>query len=221
MIYITGDLHGDLERFRAKPLSKLKKNDTLLVCGDFGFVWNHSSEEEKILRWLGKRRYSILFVEGTHDNLNLLEGYPVEEWNGGLVRRISGNVMQAVRGSVYQIESRRIFAMGGGESPDLDTRVEGESWWPQEMPTQQEFEQARANLTQCDWQVDCIISHDCSGRIRSFIDMDDTHVTPLNAFFDELEQNCRFQNWYFGCYHLDKKIPPRHHAFFRDVVALE
>lgn len=37
MIYLTGDLHGDLERFKSKEMKKLKKGDTLIVCGDFGF----------------------------------------------------------------------------------------------------------------------------------------------------------------------------------------
>ena len=36
MIYVTGDLHGDLNRFKEKPMKQLKPGDTLLVCGDFG-----------------------------------------------------------------------------------------------------------------------------------------------------------------------------------------
>ena len=39
MIYITGDIHGDFSRFKSPLLRKLKKNDALIVCGDFGFIW--------------------------------------------------------------------------------------------------------------------------------------------------------------------------------------
>jgi len=221
MIYVTGDLHGDLERFKTKPLKHLKKNDTLIVCGDFGFVWNGSREEEKILRWLGKRRYHILFVEGTHDNLSLLENYPAETWMGGQVRRISGNLMQMVRGSLFHIESSDIFVMGGGESADIDTRVLGETWWSQEMPTQEEFAAARQRLEENGNVVDYVITHECSTRIRSFLDMDEMRVNPLNAFLEEVEQKVRFKGWFFGSYHLDKRIPPKHHALFREVVALK
>ena len=83
MIYLTGDLHGDFERFRSKEMKKLKKGDTLIVCGDFGFVWDGSKKEQSILKKLGKSKYQILFIEGTHDNLDLLSQYPQEEWNGG------------------------------------------------------------------------------------------------------------------------------------------
>ena len=74
MIYVTGDVHADLGRFKGKAAKKLKKGDTLIVCGDFGFVWDGSKKEQRVLKWLGRRRYSVLFVEGTHDNLDLLAG---------------------------------------------------------------------------------------------------------------------------------------------------
>ena len=44
MIYFTGDLHGDYDRFKSKELKKLKKGDTLIVCGDFGFLWDGSKK---------------------------------------------------------------------------------------------------------------------------------------------------------------------------------
>lgn len=50
MIYFTGDLHGDYDRFKSKELKKLKKGDTLIVCGDFGFLWDGSKKEQSILK---------------------------------------------------------------------------------------------------------------------------------------------------------------------------
>ena len=97
MIYVTGDVHADLGRFKGRAAKKLKKGDTLIVCGDFGFVWDGSKKEQRVLKWLGKRRYSVLFVEGTHDNLDLLAGYPVVDFCGGKARQISGKCHQLLR----------------------------------------------------------------------------------------------------------------------------
>ena len=36
MIYVTGDTHGQIDRFKEKPVAGLKKGDTLIVLGDFG-----------------------------------------------------------------------------------------------------------------------------------------------------------------------------------------
>ena len=39
--YLTGDLHGEGRRL-ANLIDKLDENDTLIVLGDFGFIWDNS-----------------------------------------------------------------------------------------------------------------------------------------------------------------------------------
>ena len=55
MVYLTGDTHGDLDRFRHGRLRWLGKRDIVVVLGDFGFVWDGSAKEQKKLDWLRKR----------------------------------------------------------------------------------------------------------------------------------------------------------------------
>ena len=70
MIYITGDTHGDISCFKNPKLNKLGEKDILIVCGDFGFIWNpHDKNEKKNLEFLKKRKYTICFVDGAHENL--------------------------------------------------------------------------------------------------------------------------------------------------------
>ena len=64
MVYLTGDTHGDLDRFRHGRLRWLGKRDIVVVLGDFGFVWDGSTEEQKKLDWLRKRPYTLLELEG-------------------------------------------------------------------------------------------------------------------------------------------------------------
>ena len=52
MVYITGDIHGDLSFFKNPKLKKLNDDDFLIVCGDFGFLWNNSEEEKKAIEKL-------------------------------------------------------------------------------------------------------------------------------------------------------------------------
>ena len=63
MVYVTGDIHGELRRFDTSAIRRLRKGDTLIICGDFGFIWNGGAEEEKILRKLGNKKYNIAFVK--------------------------------------------------------------------------------------------------------------------------------------------------------------
>ena len=77
MLYVTGDTHGDYERFTSSALKKLKKGDTLFICGDFGFIWDGSKNEEKLLKKIGKLKYNVCFIDGTHENFELLRSYEV------------------------------------------------------------------------------------------------------------------------------------------------
>lgn len=124
MIYVTGDMHGVAARFDDPRLRQLKADDTLIVCGDFGFLWNGSKEEMKALKKLSRKKYTICFVDGTHENFDMLSKLKVMQWKGGKVRKIAHNIIHLMRGQVYSIDGQKVFTMGGGESPDIEVRFE-------------------------------------------------------------------------------------------------
>ena len=55
-------------------------------------LWEGGEEEEKAPEKIGGEKYTIAFVDGTHENFDLLEQYPVQEWNGGTVHKLNENV---------------------------------------------------------------------------------------------------------------------------------
>lgn len=216
MIYITGDMHGDRSRFKAAEKAGIRKGDTLLVCGDFGFVWDGSREEERALRWIGSRRYNVLFVDGAHENHLLLQKYPREEAFGGRVRRISGRLCELERGGVYEIDGKKLFAFGGGDSLERYSRQEEDACL---MPSREELDEARKNLEAAGNAVDLIVTHDAPAKIRQFIQIDSLdELTNLQTFLEEVSRTVRFDQWYFGKYHQNKVIPPHYQMLFTGVV---
>ena len=116
-------MHGAVSRFEEKQFAKLRSGDILIICGDFGFIWNGDGQEEKILQFMGRQKYKILFVDGCHENFDKLYSYPEDQWCGGRIHRINDNVFHLCRGQVFDIEGQTIFTMGGGFSPDADIRT--------------------------------------------------------------------------------------------------
>ena len=145
MVYLTGDTHGELDRFKHGKLRWLGKRDVVLVLGDFGFVWDGSKAEQKKLDWLRKRPYTLLFLDGSHENYDLLAQYPTVELFGGKVQALGGNVYHVCRGSVLELEGKKYLCFGGAESPDKEDREAGVNWWPQEMPSDEEYAACEAN----------------------------------------------------------------------------
>lgn len=161
-IYVTGDTHGadkfgfhsvdgfvnrlNMESFPEQKF--MTKEDYVIICGDFGGVWNYAGEtpkEKHDLDWLDSRNFTTLFVPGNHENYDrltgledkdvinawmyagmsdndkkkILNGYPQKAWNGGMVREIRPSVLMLERGYVFNIDGCKCFAFGGARSHDI------------------------------------------------------------------------------------------------------
>ena len=157
-IYITGDIHGYPKRLSNKSLKlfrlEISERDKVIICGDFGLPWCNDKEDEYWLNWLEEKNFEILFVDGNHENFDLLYQFPVVERYGGKVHKVRKNIFHLMRGEVYEIEGKTFFAFGGASSVDKHLRVESISWWEQENFSLYEFDNAVNNLKKVDFKVD-------------------------------------------------------------------
>ena len=224
MIYVTGDMHGDESRLYDKEWRKLRASDTLIVCGDFGFLWDNSAREQSTLKYLGSRKFNICFLDGTHENFDLLQKCRLTVWKGGKVHRISGNLYHLMRGEIYTIEGVKIFAFGGGESLDKDFRLEQNRWWKNELPTPTEMAIGAANLDEQDGEIDYIFTHEPPSLVKSAMLLrtgDTDHVNKLNGYLEEIGKFCSYKQWYFGSLHEDRRITPKHTCVFNKVIPID
>ena len=129
MIYITGDTHSDFSKFTEEnfPIqSEMTKDNYVIICGDFGGVWTfeeESSREKEALDWLNNKNFTTLFVDGNHENYTRLYNYPIEEWKGGKVHKIRDSVLHLMRGEIFDIDNKKIFAFGGARSHDIQDGI--------------------------------------------------------------------------------------------------
>ena len=222
MIYFTGDIHGDAERLSKNALSMMAPGDTLIICGDFGFLWGNTKQELKALKAFSKRNYNICFVDGTHENFDILNSYPVVTWNGGQTHRISDNIYHLMRGQLFTIEGKTIFAMGGGEDPELELDEIEDVSQHREIPTSQELMAGIAAMESCQYQVNYIVTHEPPAKTRDFLLLSSNkslRVTSLGAYFDALTQQAHYGKWFFGSMHIDRFISDNQIALFRNIVA--
>ena len=221
MIYITGDIHGDITRFKEKNLRHLKRKDTLIILGDFGFLWNNSKEEQKLLKWLTKRKYQLLFLDGCHENFDLLQQFPIQAYCGGQARHIGGNVYQLIRGNVFEIEDKKLLCVGGGESHDKEDRDEGINWWRAELPSPQELQQCDQQLQNMKNTVDYVLTHDAPSQILEFTGWKQQDINAFQLWLNRLSQELSYKKWFFGRYHKDRQLTGKITAVFCDVHTLE
>lgn len=229
MIYVTGDIHGSIEvgsRFNSRNFPQgrsLTKQDYVLIVGDFGLLWADDAEDKFWLKWLANKPWTTLFIDGNHENFNLLEAYPVSEWNGGKVHLINSSIIHLMRGQVFEIEGKKFFTFGGAASHDKEFRKIDISWWEREMPSDEEYLKGIKNLEKNHWAVDYVFSHICSEdalcwlitRYNLLVEIDDMH-----KYFLKIKSKLLYSKWFFGHFHYDVELPDNERLVYKDVVRI-
>lgn len=151
----------------------------------------------------------------------MLEEYPIEDWNGGKVQKITDNIIHLCRGNVFELDGKKIFAFGGAESHDKEFRKLGRTMWIEELPTEEEIEYGRQTLEAHNWKVDVIVTHTLPQSIQ-------THLyghcaygkNRLTLFFDELNKRLDYKMWFSGHYHRSVQYLDKHYLIYNNIVKL-
>ena len=228
MIFITGDTHGevDIRKFNSRKFSEqrnLTKSDFIIITGDFGLLWDGSNEYNYWLKWLSEKNFTTLFIDGNHENFEMLNSYPVITWNGGKAHQITDSVIHLMRGQIFLIDGYKFFTFGGAKSSDKEFRKEGVSWWKEEMPNQEEYAEGFRNLEVNKWKVDFIVTHTCPVKIQKvLLEKSDKNLetTELNQYLSEIDSKTNYKHWYFGHNHLDEDLTDKHTILYNKIIRI-
>ena len=244
MIYLTGDTHAEFHRFSRKSFSA-GAEDYVIICGDFGGVWDSSAEQKYWLDWLNEKPWTTLFLDGNHENYDLLAAYPTDRWHGGRVQFIRPKVIHLMRGQVFVIDGLRFFVMGGAASHDVADgilepddpelarklrtlnrsgalyRINHISWWKEELPSEQELAEGLENLEKLGNRVDVILSHCAPSFVQEMIGGALYRKDGLTDYLDRVRERCAFRRWFFGHYHANMEIDRHFVMLYRSIVPLD
>ena len=232
-LYITGDCHANFSKFGMKNLpdqKNLTRDDYIIVCGDFG-IWHDCKEERYNLDWLAEKPFTLLFVDGNHENFDRLKNeFPVVDFHGGKAHIIRDNIYHLMRGYVFDLCGEKFFAFGGASSHDIQDgilyledyedskalvkdynrrteqahmlRINKISWWKDELPTKCEMQRGRDNLKKVGYKVDYVISHCLPQIMVTLLYGGSSDSDTLTKYFEQLIQNgLQFKRWFAGHYH--------------------
>lgn len=250
VIYVTGDCHQNFERFNNSIFpeqNEMSKDDYVIILGDFGGVWNRdneNNEETMLMDWLDCKSYTTLFIDGNHENFDRLNAYPVEEWHGGKVHMIRPSVIHLMRGQIFDIDGASFFAFGGASSHDVDGgilepddpdfkkkrkelnkgilpyRINHISWWKEELPSQEELEEGRRNLSEHGNSVDFILTHCCSSSTQALLGRGLYKTDIETKYLEEIKQTVKYKKWLFGHYHDNKNVSADEILLYEQIIRI-
>ena len=218
-LFVCGDTHipNDIKKLSTKnwlTQKELTKDDVLVQLGDFGGIWYPlltNPEQEYWLEWLAEKNFTTAVVLGNHENYDVIETLPwTTKWGNDVQVLVypGGDIYFLKRGATYNINGKKILAIGGALSIDKHHRSEGISWWRQESINSTEINNCFQDLDKNGYEVDYVLTHTCPARIV----MEFIHSTywnygkikdPTAEFLDEIDNLVTFKEWHFGHMHMD------------------
>jgi len=164
-IGLIGDVHGNRRFLEAAIVSLVDRGATSLVqLGDWGMIWTPvASGREKERRGLeltnellGLVDLDLLVVLGNHENYNQIDA--IEPDNDG-IRRI-GRICLLPRSGQATAAGRHVGWLAGAGSIDRGARRAGMSWWPAEIPSDDEAAALGAGAT-----IEVLFAHDALSTV--------------------------------------------------------
>lgn len=220
----------------------MDKDDYVIICGDAACAWDDGKESRYWLKWLSDKPFTTLYVDGNHENFDMLNALPTEIWRGGKAHHVAPSVVHLMRGQVYAVAGKTLFTFGGARSHDIQDgvldpddpdfrlkrkklrragaryRINHVSWWKEELPSEAEYAEGIRNLDAQQWKVDFIVSH--TGPASAVAAVSDVGTGRLEQYLEDIKQRCCFDKWFFGHYHQDIVINSKEHLLYRQLIRI-
>lgn len=224
MIYITGDIHGEVFRVAAAvDRFKIIAGDVIVILGDVGMNYYGNNRGDKHRKKkLNKLGVPVFCIHGNHEmRPGTIDSYKEVQWHGGTVyvEDEFPNLLFAKDGEVYDLDGRKAMVIGGAYSVDKWYRLRMDmNWFPDEQPSDEIKIRVEQKLEDLNWKVDAVLSHTCPERympVEAFMSgIDQSTVdNSTEEWLGRIEENLDYKAWYCGHWHINKRIDGMHFLF--------
>lgn len=163
-LLLVGDAHGNGAWMRhvIRDVAPPAQVDAIVQLGDFGWFPNTAWGPPYIAEVASAAKRAAIplhFIDGNHEDFDdlffmkeVLE--EVEDMTPEGFIRLRQFLNYIPRGTRWEWDAATFLALGGAYSIDRDARIEGESWWPSENISDEDFERCGTD------PVDVMLTHE-------------------------------------------------------------
>lgn len=214
MIYLISDIHADKNFLGLNEyLQKATDEDWLIILGDIGFGFEKTEQNKAFDEFFLSIKKNVAFIDGNHENYDLLYSYPVVDFFGGKAYKLTDKIFMLERGGIYEMEGKKLFVMGGCKS-SASWKERG-LWSPKEEPSEIEVNYAKENLKKHNNKVDFVLTH--KYEYDETLPVISQNLLELCRYIDE---SVEYKLWYSGHEHVIEKIDGKHFRIYNEIAEL-
>ena len=230
MIYISGDIHGEVYRVEeAIKQLHMTAADTIVLLGDVCMNYFGNDNGDRFRKYtLNKLGIQILCIHGNHEmRPDTVDSYHEILWHGGIVYAEDAypNLLFAKDGEIYDLDGYKALVIGGAYSVDKDYRLQVNAmWFADEQPSAEIKARVEQKLEDLRWKVDLVLSHTCPEKyipteaLLTNVDQSAVDRSTEN-WLGTIEGKLDYQAWCCAHWHINKHVD-RIHFLFDDYECL-
>lgn len=205
-VAVAGDWHG-VKHWMVKFVVWADRLgiETIVHVGDIGFF--EMRDLTFLEHELAARDIMLLFIDGNHENHELIVSLPRDEFGMGYV---TDHIRHIPRGHLFSLNGQTWMGFGGASSIDRRERIEGVDWWPGELITYSQV------MSVTGKRADVLVTHDVPMGVPTIDNRYIKHNNPhwpaeriaesdeqrklLRAVFDEVQPQYVFHGHHHYAY---------------------
>lgn len=227
-IYILGDIHGSFKPIRELTLKisknldwKNKKNNILILLGDFGANFFFDYRDKNLKEKLEKYPFIYFVIRGNHEERPSIcmqthpEDWGYEWWfdNQVYVEKAYPYIKYALDDvAIYNIAGAKTLIIPGAYSVDKYYRLHYQlPWFSNEQLSVNEMDEGMRLINQ-NPRFDLVLSHTCSINYEPtdlYLNKVDQTLVEKNMeqYLAKIENKIDYKLWCFGHYHETRLYP--------------
>lgn len=88
------------------------------------------------------------------------------------------------------------------------------------MPSDEEMEEGRRNLQNCNNTVDFIVTHCCSSSTQVTLSFGAYKQDILTSYLEEIKQTVQYKKWFFGHYHDNRNVNAEEILLYEQMIRI-
>lgn len=228
MIYLTGDIHGNIDRIiKFCNNNNTSIDDILIILGDAGFNFFLNYRNDVLKHTANKLPITLFCIRGNHEaRPQSLKSYTTEMFHGDTVyyEKEYPNIKFAIDGGIYDFDGFRCLTIGGAYSVDKYYRLRSNAiWFANEQLSNKEMCDINGYIL-VDNEYDYVFTHTCPYDTRPthlFLNGIDqlTVDTSMEEWLQFVADCIKFKKWYFGHFH-DNWENGKYKMLYDDIIIL-
>lgn len=136
------------------------------------------------------------------------------------IEKETRQILRELPVTVLFIDGTRFFTFGGAYSVDRYARTEGVDWFPEEIPSREEYEEGLDNLEKCGYRIDYIITHTAPFEVAAALGYGEASLdeVALRRYLQQIADEAEYNLWFFGHFHEDEVIEDVFIAMYDEIV---